>query len=133
MTIEDVLIDLADRQLRSSSYSKILHVMLNAFLSGDHPVTYEMSGQDILIQIYRLPDAQRQDILNKRLGTIRGSDPYRSVVLVIASVVSLLAVLMALVTVQGIDPHLINEDSQLFSLLFDNASRLLNLTLKELE
>lgn len=133
MTIEEALMDLAERDLRSSAYSRILHAILNAYLPGDKPVTFEMTGQDILILVYRLPESQRHELLSKRLAPVRASDPYRSVVLYISGLVGLLVVLLSFVVIQGVDPGMVNEDSELFTILMESAVRLLQYMVSELD
>lgn len=85
MIVEEALIELGDKALSKSPYSKTLHAMLNAYLPGEGTVTYEMDGHDLLAMIYMLPDETLQSkILTKPLAKVRCADAYRNIVLTVA-------------------------------------------------
>lgn len=97
MKIEAILIELGDRPLRKSAYSKVLGAVLNAYLPGDSPVNDTMNGQELLAKIYQLNDVELQEkILEKQLGAVRNTDMYRNVVLIFAVIVGMTTVLIAM-------------------------------------
>lgn len=100
MRLEEALIDVGAKPLYKSPYSKILNAMLNAYLPGDNPVNEDMTGHQLLSEIYQLKNAELQEkILNKKLGHLRTTDAYRSSLLGFSTFAGIGVVVIALAEV----------------------------------
>lgn len=104
MNVEEALIDLGDRPLQKSPYSKVLKAMLNALIPTEEKVTLDRTGQDILTDIYSLQDDElREKILQKSVGSVRDNDVYRSTLLVVSGLIGLGVIVTTFLEVSGYD------------------------------
>lgn len=95
MNVEEALIEVADRPLRCSPYSGVLIVVLRALLPAGESITGEITGQQVLTDIYNLSDADLQErILSRELGTVRNRDAYRTTLLSVSGIIGLVAVVI---------------------------------------
>lgn len=100
MTIEDILIELGDRPLQKSPYSKVVFAIVNALLPTGKAITPTMQGHEILSLIYQLPDtALGEKILSRKVGTLRDTDHYRTLVLFFSGLIGSITVMVALLEV----------------------------------
>lgn len=100
MTIEDILIELGDRPLQKSPYSKVVFAIVNALLPTGKAITLTMQGHEILSLIYQLPDtALGEKILSRKVGTLRDTDHYRTLVLFFSALIGFITVTVALLEV----------------------------------
>jgi len=100
MRVEEALIELGEHPLHRSSYSNVLIAILNAYLPQRVRVTLNNTGQHVLTVIYQLSDETLQEkILQKKLGTVRNKDAYRTSVLWLSGLLSMGVVLYAVIEV----------------------------------
>lgn len=127
MTVEEVLVTLGDQPLNKCAYSLVLMAMLNAYLPGDKPVTREMTGAHLLTMIYQMPNDELIDkVLNKKVSTVRSSDPYRHVVLVVAVVITGLSTLLAFSQVLGTNDLTIDEKISMMNVFTHSTTKILD-------
>jgi hypothetical protein len=97
MTLEEALIDLGDRPLIKSPYSKTILAVVNATVGHKNAViTLDSPGHSILGTVYQIADTAKQEkLLAKPLGVVRGTDRYRNFVLAFSTVIACIAILLA--------------------------------------
>lgn len=103
MNVEEALIDLGDKPLHKSRYSRVLKAMLTALVPTDQEISMNHTGDELLTMIYKTNGVSLQDkILQKQVGTMRNSDTYRSTVLSASVLIGVSVVLIALFEMNGI-------------------------------
>lgn len=97
MTFEELLAEMGDRPLKSSSYSRYVQGVLNANLATDKQIILDNTGQEILNRLYDIRDGDRRDLLLAKSieKPVRQRDVYRLILIVACAVVSLVVVLGA--------------------------------------
>lgn len=128
MTIEEVLVDLGERRLGSSPYSRVAMAVLNALLPKDQLVTLDTSAVDILTSIYSIQDEALQErILSKRVSKVRNSDTYRTVILTSAVVFVGFSMLFAFIEINKTTDPLTAETSSGFTTIMQGVIEILKL------
>jgi hypothetical protein len=102
MNVEEALIDLGDKPLYKSTYSKVLKAMLNALIPTDTTITMNHTGQELLTEVYQISDPELQEkILEKSVGSVRNSDMYRSSILTLSGMIGLGVIVLTLMELTG--------------------------------
>lgn len=103
MNVEEALIELGDRPLYKSPYSRVMNVVLKALIPGEGIVTSTRTGQELLAEIYQIKDLELQEkILQKNIGTIRNNDAYKSAILSLSSLIAMGVIVLTLLELSGI-------------------------------
>lgn len=97
MNVETALIRVGGDTLASSPNSRVLMMVINAYLPEEERVYPDTQGGEALRRVYAIADKEVQrQLLEKDVGIVRGRDAYRTTLLVVAGLLGLVVVTVAL-------------------------------------
>jgi len=130
MTLEEALIDVGDKPLVKSPYSKAIKAVINASLNDPAiAVNLNQTGAAVLTQMYQLPNSVlRGQILDKPLGGVRNKDSYRTAVLAMSAFIAVIAMTLTLAMLLG-DPEQAEHSSGLLETIINGVFDLIKMLL----